>query len=190
MANKHDRNVAVVRAVNSGDTNAFKGIINEYHDAMHSRAFRLLGNHEDAEEVTWETFTRICTNFSDALEETIEGWIYTINTNAILDRLRQIRRMRELRYDPPNHTEVDDLEEVATTDNVDQALDGMRAYKQIFDAIQNWLPSDQREAFLMHEVRGMSLEQIARITEVPMGTVGSRLHYARQKLQEHLIHLK
>ena len=147
-------------------------------DAAHNLARWLLGNPQDAEDAVQEAYLRALTYFDGFHGEDGRAWLLAIVRNTCFECLHKKRRYVEM---PFEHLELfrDDSPGPETL----QLRDADRV------AVQRGLetlPPEFREVLVLREMEGMSYKQIAQITDVPIGTVMSRLARARRRLLETL----
>jgi len=146
----------------------------EYHQAVYSFAYRLTGQPEVAEDITQECFLVLVRDPKryDPAKGTIKVYLFSIARNLAL------KQYRDQRDEQP----VEDLEETLVIDPRGP-LDVSAA---VATAVTS-LPPLQREALILFEYEGVTLEEIAQIVGTDIGTVKSRLHRARQRLRRILV---
>ena len=142
-------------------------------DAAHNLARWLTGNSEDARDVVQEAFLRALTFFDGFHGEDGRGWLLTIVRNSCYDWLRKNRRLTEM---------LDEAGEVDPAPGPEALQLRQAGQHQVREAIER-LPAEYREVLVLRELEGMSYKQIASVTDVPMGTVMSRLARARKRLE-------
>ena len=157
----------------------------------YERTFRLVyaivHNEADARDVCQEVWLtvwkQLATFRGDARFTT---WLHPIATRRALDHLRKRRRWfdRFLPFDPGDES-MPAAPEPVTTDDAGQQLEGSETVAQVRAAIAT-LPPKHRVVLALRELEGLSYEEIAAATGVPVGTVMSRLHHARRLLAEKL----
>jgi RNA polymerase sigma-70 factor (ECF subfamily) len=174
------------------DQAQFANLAMPYMDALYSAALRMTRNPADAEDLVQETYLRAYRGFGGFKEGTnLKAWLYKILTNTFINIYRAKKRR-------PNETELDDSAEYALYRRIGgleaaaaertpeaEVLDAMpdAAVKEALEA----LPDQFRIAVLLADVEGFSYKEIAEITDVPVGTVMSRLHRGRRQLQKRLL---
>lgn len=155
------------RRIALGDPGAFAAMADEHRPPLLAYARHLTRSRDDAEDLVQDAFVRAraaADRFDGRATE--RAWLLTIVTREFLRRRRRRPWLPLLdRFALPSH-------ERAVTDG--EWLLGLLAR----------LPEEGRIAFLLHEVQGLSMAEIATATEVPEGTVKSRLHAARRRLRE------
>jgi len=173
------------------DQAKFADLAMPYMDQLYSAAMRMTRNPADAEDLVQETYLRAYRGFGGFKEGTnLKAWLYRILTNTYINIYRAKKRR-------PQESELDDSEdfvlyrrigglEAAEAERTPESevLDAMPddMVKQALEA----LPEQFRMAVLLADVEGFSYKEIAEITDVPVGTVMSRLHRGRRQLQKRL----
>jgi RNA polymerase sigma-70 factor (ECF subfamily) len=153
-------------------------------DALYRVALRLTGNPSDAHDLVQETMLKAYRSWHQYQQGTnAKGWLLTILRHAFINEYR--RRTRR-----PETVNLDAIEPFAVFDELQDEDPQARFFDQIVDdevlrAIDA-LPEQFREAVVLSDVEGMSYEEVARILDVPIGTVKSRLFRARRLLQAKL----
>jgi RNA polymerase sigma-70 factor (ECF subfamily) len=175
-----------VREAQAGDREAFSRLVEKYRRKIYNLAYGMLGNREDALDMTQEAFLkayRSLAGFRGGSD--FYTWLYRITYNQVIDHYRKEGRKQHVEYDD---TYVHPNEESIRTSpsshfQPGKALAEKELRRVIMDAIQS-LPKPQRAVIVLREIEGLSYEEIAASLGVRKGTVMSRLHYARQRLQE------
>jgi len=163
----------------------------EYMQPLYTAALRMTRNPADAEDLVQETFLKAYRSF-DRFEEgtNLKAWLYKILTNTYINSYRAAKRR-------PEKADVEDVEdlymyrrlsELQGLDTGESAEDEVLSRitdDEVKEAIES-LPDTFRMAVLLADVEGFSYKEIAEITEVPIGTVMSRIHRGRRALQKAL----
>jgi RNA polymerase sigma-70 factor (ECF subfamily) len=179
---------ALIDRSRRGDLAAFDRLVRQYERNVFNTAYRLSGSHEDAADIAQEAFVRAWNNLKSFRgDSAFSTWLYRIVTNVFLDD-RKRKRARPHRS----------LEDVLTLDEStvqrqfedptpgpQDLAEGDERRKIVEEAIQT-LPEGQRIMVVMYHTQGLSYEEIAEITQLPMGTVKSRLNRARLALRDRL----
>jgi RNA polymerase sigma-70 factor (ECF subfamily) len=178
----------LVRSAGSGDDDAFHTLIDRHAPTLFRVAQSLTRNRQDAEDLMQETFVgayRGLKNFAG--RSSVKTWLVQILTRQAAKAWHRSRHHRSARsIDPSSDDEntgggYDDdrsLTSESQTAAVDRRLDVMAVLKTI--------SAPHREVLVLREMRGLSYEEIARVLEVPRGTVESRLSRARAEFREKL----
>ena len=154
-------------------------------DAAYSLARWLTRDDHAAEDMVQEAVVRALRFFSSFRGGDGRAWFLTIVRNVCFNWL-QLRRTETL-HDPFD----EDIHSPGTDGPADQTesaatlVDRSATAERIGEALEN-LPAIYREAFVLKELEGLSYKEIASITEVPIGTVMSRLARARRQLRKRL----
>ncbi len=162
----------VIQRAREGDDGAFAAIYEYYADAIHRYAYRLLGNQEQADDITQETFIRAYQNITGlGGDPNLSAWLYRIASNACLDALRRRKRIAWL----PMLSDADTDDEFAQDDFAPQVAEAHAVRRVLAD-----MPPQLAMTLVLRTVEGFSCEEIADIMNVPKGTVFSRLARARE----------
>lgn len=176
----------LVRESRLGNVEAFRELFDRYHRQILAVAVGMTGNAEDARDVAQETFLRAYRNLrSFQGESSFYTWLYRIAVNAGIDLKRRQARRQELPWlERENGSEV--VEPAAPESvNPESVLGRKEIGERIFQVIDELTP-EHKAAIILREVDGLSYEEISRVMQCAKGTVMSRLHYARKRLQEKL----
>jgi RNA polymerase sigma-70 factor, ECF subfamily len=178
------REAALVQRCAAGDEEAFADLVAEHQRMVIQLAMNLLGDHDEALDLSQEVFLRIfCTIHSFRGQSSLRTWIYRIAVNQARNRHRFWRRRHRA-----DQVSLD--EHVAAHGELlsggQGTPDRILAQKELAERLQtalDRLPFDQRTAIVLREVDGLSYEEIAFSLGVAIGTVKSRLTRARQALR-------
>lgn len=154
--------------------------------ALYRTAYHLTGNPSDAEDLAQETYLRAFRAFSGFRGGDVRAWLFAIMRHAFLDDCRQRGRM-------PTMTSADD--ELLTFTANGAGLSAPSAETEALrrlpsEAIERAfasLPPDWRMLVVLADVEELPYREIADVLGIPMGTVMSRLHRARKRLQQRLL---
>ncbi len=157
--------------------------------SLFSTALRLTGNRADAEDLVQETYLRAYRSYQPYSEGTnLRAWLFRILTNTHINRYRSKQRR-------PEETDLDDVEEFYLYRRLRDRSDYGRSAEEellalfseaeVVSAVES-LPENYRVAVLLADVEGFAYKEIAEILDIPIGTVMSRLHRGRKRLQQEL----
>jgi RNA polymerase sigma-70 factor (ECF subfamily) len=166
----------LVEKAKLGDRNAFGELVHLHYLGVVQVVYRLCGDAGLAEDMAQETFLRAWINLpSFQPQSSLRNWLYRIAVNAALDVLRR----------KPEETLDDEAEQMLPDQAAgpEAALIEKESAAQIQQAIQS-LPEVTRSVLVLREYGGLSYHEIARVLDVPVGTVMSRLNYARNRLRD------
>lgn len=174
--------------VQSGDRQVFDELVERYHKQAYNIAYRMTGNHADAEDLTQEAFIRAFRFFGQYRRELpFDSWLYKIMSNVFIDMLRRRPKAQIRSLDQPIATEDGEafLEIPDTSEGPEEQLMSMEVDSRIQAAL-NSIPEDFRLAVIYADIEGLSYEEIADAMNCSIGTVRSRLHRGRKLLRDRL----
>jgi len=167
----------VTRAQN-GDRNAFSELVRTHSQGVLNVIYRMCGNMQIAEDAAQETFIQAWLRLSSYRpQSSLRNWLYRIAVNTAIDMLRKEKRILPGAVDDLNLTDLEPGPETMTV-----------SYEQT-ELVQNavlTLPDASRAVLVLREFQGLSYQEISESLEIPVGTVMSRLNYARKLLREKL----
>lgn len=179
------------------DLTKFRSVVRRYQNRIFNIAYRVLGNVQEAEEVTQDTFLRVHQNVDKfRAESSFSSWIFAIAYNHCRDALRIKNRHPEhlntVSFDPQasyNEAELANSQtapifQIADTGPGPSYDIDMEDQDKVIQETLLQLPDPQRTVVVLHDIEGMSYQDIADIVGTNVGTVRSRLHYGRQRLKE------
>jgi RNA polymerase sigma-70 factor, ECF subfamily len=173
------------------DQARFTEVAMEHMPGLYSAALRMTRNASDAEDLVQETYLKAYRSYASFQEGTnLRAWLYRILTNTYINSYRAAKRRPEV-------TDVEDVEDLYLYKRMagagalrtgrsaeDEALDTFT--DDVVKSALEELPEAFRMAVLLADVEGFSYKEISEITDVPIGTVMSRLHRGRKGLQKAL----
>jgi RNA polymerase sigma-70 factor (ECF subfamily) len=179
----------LVRRCKAGEREAFRELVERYQRKVVAIAVGMLHNQEDALEVAQEAFTKAFVSLPQFKEKSsFYTWFYRIVVNLAIDRQRQRTRQPLLeREQDLAEGEISVDESIPTgknTDPYEQVKD--RELGRSITAAINELTPIHKAVIVLREVEGLSYDEISQVLQCSKGTVMSRLHYARRKLQSRL----
>lgn len=180
------REAALVERCAAGDEPACAELVAEHERMVYQLALNLLGDREEALDVSQEVFMRVFRTIHRFRgQSALRTWIFRIVVNQARNRQRWWRRRYarqqvSLDLHIEKHGELPAVRDAETAP--DRALDQKQLAARIHDALEA-LPFDQRTAIVLREVDGLSYDEIAYSLGVTLGTVKARLTRARQALR-------
>ncbi len=181
--------LAVLQRAKEGDLKAFEEIYQMYHRRIYNAVYGMLGDPDDAQDVTQDVFMRLY----DALptlraDEAFSTYLYRIALNLCRDRARRKKRVRFQSMDTPRADDEGDVEPMEFPDQgklPEELLTSDELQRRVREAVLT-LSNDHKAVIVMHHFQGMEVNDIARILGVPTGTVKSRLARGRDQLHRKL----
>jgi RNA polymerase sigma-70 factor, ECF subfamily len=174
------------------DRERFTELAMPHMQALYTAALRMTRNPADAEDLVQETFLKAYRSFDRYEDGTnIRAWLYKILTNTFINSYRAAKRR-------PEKADVEDVEDLymyrrlgdlpssGTGRSAEDEVLSHITDDEVKQAIES-LPETFRIAVLLADVEGFSYKEIADITDVPIGTVMSRIHRGRKALQKALM---
>lgn len=163
----------LIKRAKEGNLPSFEKLISLYQKKVYNLAYRLCGNHQDAEDISQEAFIDIFKSLKDLKEiSSFSSYVYRIVNTTFYDYLRKRKGQTselkdEIVQNPLNFTENIELKEVLQ--------------KEILK-----LPLEFRQCLILRDVQGFSYEEISKMLKISLGTVKSRVARARNTLRERL----
>lgn len=160
-----------------GDQRAMYALVEQYQGRVFGLCCRMLGNRQDAEDATQETFIRVLHSLGcwDATRE-FEPWLLAIAANRCRTALSARKRRRDCRS----------MIENSAADSSAEDADASHLAEEVAKGLQR-LRCEHREAFVLFHEHGLSYEQIAEMNQRPLGTIKTWIHRARRELMDYLV---
>ena len=162
-----------IKEAAQGNTGAFAELVRLHRMRVLRTAFGVLSSQEEAEDVAQDVFIKVWHSLRDFQPETSFGsWLYRITVNTSIDVLRHRKEESgmDVEYTSPT---VRPEEQVIRHDN----------QQRVRNAVAQ-LPESARATLTLREFEQLSYKEIAEVLQIPIGTVMSRLNYARQSLKK------
>ena len=188
-ANSRDRER--IRRVVAGNADAMRALVVEYHPLAYSLAYKVLGERGDAEEVVQDAFVKIHRALPQFRgDSSLKTWILRIVMRLSLNRRRDRARSAWYRLGLNQGTDEEVPEQIAEavremTPNPESQCISNETRAVVLRLVDE-LPTPLREALILNSFEELSYDEIARVLQVPVGTVSSRIHSARKKLLDKL----
>lgn len=168
----------------------FKKILTAYQDRVYNQAYRMLGNHEDAEEATQDIFLNIYSSLEKFRGDSkITTWIYRITSNECISRLRK-KQLDTKSLDEPldeDGVTLADFIHDGCSDPI-KVLESEETAEMIRSKIQE-LPSDWAMAISLYHFDDLSYDEIAEIMNIPKATVATYIFRGRNQLAHQLMNI-
>ena len=176
-----------MRHIAAGDEDAFRELVVEYHALAYSLAYKALSDRQDAEEVVQDAFVKIhgaVDSFRG--EASLKTWILRIVWRLSLNRRRDRSRSAWQRLGL-HRGETDTRRDLPgpSAEGPEAMLLSGETQRQVRDLIDG-LPPALREVIILNSFEELGYEEIARVLQIPVGTVSSRIHNARRRMAEAL----
>lgn len=178
----------LVRRAQAGELDAFDALVRRYQERIYGVIYHMTAHHEDAADLAQEAFVRAYRALPGfKRDSSFFTWLYRIAVNLTLNFLKQRRHRGQMSLDDLDLQAENDPELVALISDKTPRRDvALRELQERLNAALQKLSEPHRMVVTLHDIQGLRHEQIAEIMKCNVGTVRSRLHYARQQLQAHL----
>ena len=184
-----DADLEIVRQVQAGDVAAFDRLISKYRERVYGIVYNMTANREDAADLTQDAFIKAFQSIHRfGGQSSFFTWLYRIAVNSTLSHLRKSKLRSFFSLETIDSEEPVSKEVIAAlTDKtgVDRDTFVRELQEKLNDAMLK-LSIKHRTVVTLFEIDGLSHQEIAEIMECSVGTVRSRLHYAKQLLQAEL----
>src|SRR5438874_187655 len=178
----------LVERARKGDLAAYDDLVKRYQERIYATIYHMTSNHEDANDLAQEAFIKAF----QALK-TFKGgssfytWVYRIAVNKTINFLKQRKNRTQMSLDDIDFNAEHDPDLVALISEKTprREINLAELQEKLNEAMQK-LSEPHRLVVTLHDVQGMSHEEIAKIMDCNIGTVRSRLFYARQQMQAYL----
>lgn len=182
-----DDEAALVSAAKSGDESAFEELVNRYERKIFRLTMNITQNREDAEDSMQEAFLKSFTNLDRFQGDSrFYTWLVRIAVNEALMKLRK-RRPNQVSLDEPVNTENDSVfREIEDWGPSPEKKFAQTELNEILNSVIGELDPIFRVVFLLRDVEGVSTEETAKILDISVAAVKSRLLRARLKLRQKL----
>jgi RNA polymerase sigma-70 factor, ECF subfamily len=178
----------LLERVRNGDMGAYDDLVRKYQERIYATIYHMTANHEDANDLAQETFIKAY----QALKSFKGGssfytWVYRIGVNKTINFLKQRKNRNQMSLNDLDFNAEHDPDLVALVSDKTPRRDiALSELQEKLNAALQKLSEHHRLAVTLHDVQGLSHEEIATIMDCNIGTVRSRLFYARQQLQGYL----
>jgi RNA polymerase sigma-70 factor (ECF subfamily) len=182
------REASLVQRCAAGDEDASTELVSEHHRMVFNLATHLLGDREEALDLTQDVFLRVFRTIHRFRgQSALRTWIYRIAVNQVRNRQRWWRRRhRGEQVSLDEHVERHgDIMQRTDFTSPDRIFDNHELARRLQAALER-LPFEQRTAIVLRELEGLSYDEIAYSLQLAVGTVKSRLTRARQALRAEL----
>lgn len=185
----------VIEHARRGRQSAFRALIGRYERPVFSLIYRLVRDRERAEDLAQDTFIKVL-NHLDRYDPSYKfsSWIFKIAHNTALDHLRRKQPEVLSIHGSPHAQTADEIEATTVTPvSGDESPEDFTASRELGTEIERaigTLRPEYRTAIILCHVEGRPYDEIAQIMDVPLGTVKTFIHRARNELRKQLEHLR
>lgn len=178
----------IVQRVQAGEVAAFDQLILKYRERVYAMIYNMTSNREDAADLAQDTFIKAFQSINRFQgQSSFFTWLYRIALNSALSHIRK-NKLRSFFsfdrvYEDPTVSEI--INQLTDKKDVEREVFVGELQEKLNEAMQK-LSIPHRTVVTLFEIDGLSHEEIAEIMDCSVGTVRSRLHYAKQRLQAEL----
>ncbi len=187
-ANNPLEELDLVQRAKRGDIAAYDDLVRRYQERIYATVYHMTANHEDANDLAQETFIKgyqALKSFKG--DSSFYTWVYRIAVNKTINFLKQRKNRTYLNLNDLDFNAEHDPDLVALiSDKTPRRDASLSELQEKLNAAMLKLSPVHRLVVTLHDVQGLSHEEIGKIMDCNIGTVRSRLFYARQQLQAHL----
>ena len=178
----------LVRRAQSGEYSGFDGLVQRYQERIYATVYHMTSNHEDANDLTQETFIKAYKALGSFKgDSSFFTWVYRIAVNKTINFLKTRKNKIHLSLNDLDFNAEHDPDLVAfVSDKTPRRDIGLSELQEKLNEAMQRLSDVHRLVVTLHDVQGLSHEEISKIMDCNTGTVRSRLFYARQQLQGYL----
>ncbi|HSQ34914.1 MAG TPA: sigma-70 family RNA polymerase sigma factor [Candidatus Binatia bacterium] len=181
-----DEDQILIKKALKGDKRAFEALMRKYEKKIFSFVLRMVRNEETAIDLTQDFFIKVFTVLDKYnFEYKFSTWAYRICYNQVIDHIRKNQsQVRSLDDDSVSAKDMLDSENVSRSDGF-QNLSQEETRVYIWQMVEN-IPAKFRELILMRYIQELKYEEIAQITELPVGTIKNRIFKAKEILKKEM----
>ena len=178
---------SAVERARSGDSDAFRLLVEQHSRAVFRLAFRMTGNEQDAEDVVQETFLRAYRQLDKyEARSSFATWLYRIASNYSLDLIRMRKRHEEKRERGSKAEERDILQTIpVNAPGPDRIAHSTQVQARVNEAL-NELSDQERTAFVLRHFEGLSIDEIGETLGTGTNATKHSIFRAVQKLRRSL----
>lgn len=171
----------MIERASRGDAAAFNQLMEQHERRMYAVALRMCGNREDAQDCLQEAMLRVYRAIGGFKgQSSFSTWVYRITMNTCLDELRRKKNRQ--------NTSLDNLLDMgwspADETNAPEKQAMRSELRRNLNRAIRELPEEMRAAVVLRDIQGFSYDEIARMLEINVGTIKSRISRGREKLRE------
>lgn len=171
----------LIARIRQGDKAAFTELVSRYRNQVGALAYRMVNDYDEAADITQIVFMKMAKNiwrYDD--KKKFYTWLHRITVNASIDYIRKHRRHQ--------HEPLEEFHDIQESNRRGPEFTYQR--RQLSDQIEratDTLNDKQKSAFMLRDIEGCKLDDVANIMEMPEATVRWYLHRARSKIRKELL---
>jgi RNA polymerase sigma-70 factor (ECF subfamily) len=178
----------LVRRARNGGLQAYDELVKRYQERIYATIYHMTSNHEDANDLAQESFIKAFQALKSFKgDSSFYTWLYRISVNKTINFLKQRKKRTHMSLNDLDFNAEHDPDLMALiSDNTPRRAAGLTELQEKLNAALMRLSEPHRLVIVLHDVQGQSHEEIAKVMDCNIGTVRSRLFYARQQMQSYL----
>src|SRR5947208_145717 len=178
----------MVKRARTGDMEAYDELVRRYQERIYATIYHMAANHEDANDLAQETFIKAYQALKSFKgDSSFFTWVYRIAVNKTINFLKQRKNKTHMSLNDLDFNAEHDADLVALiSEKTPRREVNLIELQEKLNAAMQKLSEVHRLVVTLHDVQGLSHEEISKIMGCNTGTVRSRLFYARQQLQAYL----
>src|SRR5271165_308015 len=178
----------LVRRAQGGDLEAYDELVKRYQERIYATVYHMTSNHEDANDLAQDAFIKAFQALGSFKGgSSFYTWLYRITVNKTINFLKQRKNRTHMSLNDLDFNAEHDPDLMALISHKTPRRDaGLSELQEKLNAALLKLSEPHRLVVVLHDVQGQSHEEIAKVMDCNIGTVRSRLFYARQQLQSEL----
>jgi len=177
----------LAKLARTGDRRAFAELVDLYKDKIYHHAYRMLGNRQEAEDVSQDTFLRLYNNLHRYDEtQKFSTWIFRICTNLCIDRLRKRRPTYSLDAEVTDGEGNDYYAMMPSDEDTPEKQVIVSETQQSIRKAVETMPEKYKSIVMLRYLQDMSLQEISDVLDMPVTTIKTRLHRGREFLRKKL----
>ena len=176
----------IVAGIQQHNQNAFRALVDKYQEMVLNTCNGFVHDQDDARDLTQDVFVEVFNSIHKFRGDAkLSTWLYRMAVNRSLNFIRKHKR-RQLFGDIESFFKSNSVEEELITTNAEVGMEQNEQAKILHKAIQS-LPQNQKIAFTLHKIEGVSYNEISEIMSVSLSSVESLIHRARKSLKIKLL---
>jgi RNA polymerase sigma factor (sigma-70 family) len=178
----------LLRRAKAGELTAYDDLVRRYQERVYATIYHMTSNHEDANDLAQDTFIKAFQALQSFKgDSSFFTWLYRIAVNKTINHLKQRKRRNHISLNDLDLNAEHDPDLVALISDKTPRRDvNLAELQEKLNAAMQKLSEVHRMVVTLHDVQGLSHEEISQIMGCNVGTLRSRLFYARQQLQAYL----
>ena len=177
----------LIEQLKQKDETAFKAVVEAWQDMVFNTAMGIVQNAEDAEDVAQEVFVQVYESINTFKGDSkFSTWLYRITITKSMDHLRRKKRKKRFAFVQSLFgMDNEMLHEAPDFHHPGISLDNKERAAVLFKAIEK-LPENQKIAFTLHKIEGLSYQQVGEVMDATVSSVESLMHRAKNNLKRNL----